>query len=100
MFFTTAGLLLIPVLKCFRVFDVACAAAYISSLGVFRHIFFPSGGRIISLPPPGVASQDSEKTEPGTTERAVHRDGIDKVLGTAREKAATAEGAGDEVQRG
>ncbi len=33
------------------------AAAYISSVGVFRHIFFPTGRRIVSLTAPGIASQ-------------------------------------------
>jgi len=78
--------------------EVARAAAYISSLGMFRHIIFPSRGRVVTLPTPGIAAQDTSDAVPGALEGAVHGDGIDEILGTGGEKAAPAEGAAKKVQ--
>lgn len=79
--------------------EVAWAAAFISRLGVFRHIFFPSGRRVISLTTEWVASEDAPNTEAGTFDGAVDGHGIDKILGARGKIAASAERSGDEVER-
>jgi hypothetical protein len=54
--------------------------AYISGIGVFFYIFFPTRWRIVSVSTPGVASKDSAETLPGPPEGTVDRDGLDKIL--------------------
>lgn len=77
----------------------SAAAAYISSVGVFRHIFFPSGRRIVPLTTKGIASQYPQKALPAPFKRSVHRHGIDIILGTSRRKSTAAERTGNKMER-
>jgi hypothetical protein len=79
--------------------EVARAAPSISRLGLFRHIFFPTRGRIIALPAPWVATQNALDSLPRTASGTVDGDRVDEILRTAREKAATAKGAANKVKR-
>ena len=79
--------------------EVAWAAAFISRLGVFRHIFFPTGWRIIPLTAPGIATQDPLDPLPRTAQGTVHGDRVDEILRTGREKSAPAKGAAKKVER-
>ncbi len=79
--------------------DIARTTAFISGIRVLRHIFFPSGRRIVALTAPRIAPAYAPKALPGATQRAVYRYRIDEILRALRVVPAAAHWATEKMQR-